>query len=94
MLSIILRDYNMAYIIEFSSQFEKSIKKLKKKDKILFNQIQKKLIDLVQNPEHYKNLGNVLARYRRIQFGPFVLIYKIEKNVVRIISFDHHDKAY
>ena len=84
----------MAYIIEFSSQFEKSIKKLKKKDKILFNQIQKKLIDIIQDPEHYKTLGNVLAGYRRIHFGPFVLIYKIENNIVRIISLDHHDKAY
>jgi len=84
----------MAYIIEFSSQFEKSIKKLKKKDKTLFNQIQKKLIDIIQNPERYKTLGNVLAGYRRIHFGPFVLVYKIENNIVRIISLDHHDKAY
>ena len=84
----------MAYIIEFSSQFEKSVKKLKKKDKIMFNQIQKKLIDIVQNPERYKTLGNVFAGYRRLHFGSFVLIYKIEKNVVRIISLDHHDKTY
>lgn len=84
----------MEYIVEFSSQFEKSMKKLKKKDKKLFSQIQKKLIDIIQNPEHYKSLGNVLAGYRRTQFGPFVLIYKIEGNIVRIISLDHHDKAY
>lgn len=84
----------MAYIIEFSSQFEKSMKKLKKKDKPLFSQIQKKLIDIIQNPKRYKTLGNVLAGYRRIQFGPFIIIYKIERNVVRIISLDHHDKAY
>lgn len=84
----------MAYIIEFSSQFEKSVKKLKKKDKILFNQIQKKLVDIVQNPERYKTLGNIFVGYRRLHFGPFVLVYKIEKNVVRIISLDHHDKAY
>jgi len=84
----------MAYIIEFSLQFEKSIKKLKKKDKTLFNQIQKKLIDIIQNPERYKTLGNVLAGYGRIHFGPFVLVYKIENNIVRILSLDHHDKAY
>jgi len=84
----------MEYIVEFSSQFEKSMKKLKKKDKKLFSQIQKKLIDIVQNPEHYKSLGNVLAGYRRMHFGPFVLVFKIERNAVRIISLDHHDKAY
>lgn len=84
----------MAYQIEFSIQFEKSMKKLKKKDKVLFEQIQKKLIDLVQNPDHYKPLKNILAGYRRIHFGSFVLIYKIERDIVRIISLDHHDQSY
>ena len=84
----------MAYQIEFSVQFEKSMKKLKKKDKVLFEQIQKKLIDLVQNPDHYKPLKNILAGYRRIHFGSFVLIYKIEGDLVRIISLDHHDQSY
>ena len=84
----------MAYSIEFSREFEKSIKKLKKKDKVLFEQIQKKLIELVQNPEHYKPLRNVFAGFRRIHFGSFVLIYKIEDDVVRVISLEHHDKAY
>ncbi|HWR63899.1 MAG TPA: type II toxin-antitoxin system mRNA interferase toxin, RelE/StbE family [Candidatus Thermoplasmatota archaeon] len=84
----------MVYQIEFSVQFEKSMKKLKKKDKVLFEQIQKKLIDLVQNPDHYKPLKNILAGYRRIHFGSFVLIYKIEKDLVKIISLDHHDQSY
>jgi YafQ family addiction module toxin component len=84
----------MVYQIEFSVQFEKSMKKLKKKDKVLFEQIQKKLINLVQNPDHYKPLKNILAGYRRIHFGSFVLIYKIERDIVRIISLDHHDQSY
>ena len=84
----------MAYSIEFSAEFDKSMKKLKKKDKIIFEQIQKKLIEIVENPEHFKPLRNVMAGYRRIHFGSFVLIYTIEGNVVRIISLDHHDRAY
>jgi YafQ family addiction module toxin component len=84
----------MVYQIEFSAQFEKSMKKLKKKDNVLFEQIQKKMIDLVQNPDHYKPLKNILAGYRRIHFGSFVLIYKIEGDTVRIISLDHHDQSY
>ncbi|MBU2634137.1 MAG: type II toxin-antitoxin system mRNA interferase toxin, RelE/StbE family [Nanoarchaeota archaeon] len=84
----------MDYTIEFSSQFERSMKKLKKKDKKLFKQIQKKLLDIVQNPEHYKPLRNVLAGFRRIQFGHFVLVYNIEGGVVRVISLDHHDRVY
>lgn len=84
----------MGYSIEFSASFDKSMKKLKKKDTVLFDQIQKKLLDLVSHPDHYKPLRNVLAGYRRIQFGPFVLIFTIEGEVVRIISLDHHDKSY
>lgn len=84
----------MDYEVEFSDEFEKSIKKLKGKNKVLFKQIQKKLIELVQNPKHYKTLRNVLAGYRRIRFGSFVLIYKIEDNLIRVISLDYHDSAY
>ncbi len=70
------------------------MKKLKKKNKVLFEQIQKKLMDIVRQPEHHKPLRNVMAGYRRIHFGSFVLIYKVEDKVVRIISLNHHDKAY
>lgn len=84
----------MTYTIEFSDEFEASMKKLKKKNKLLFEQIQKKLLELVENPEHFKPLRNILAGYRRIHFGSFVVIFTIENEVVRIVSLDHHDKAY
>ncbi|NOZ80337.1 MAG: type II toxin-antitoxin system RelE/ParE family toxin [DPANN group archaeon] len=84
----------MQYFIEFSDGFTRSMKKLKKKDPGRFAQIQKKLQSIILHPEHYKPLRNVLAGYRRIQFGPFVLIYTIRGNIIRIISLDRHDKAY
>jgi len=65
-----------------------------KKDKVLFEQIQKKLLEIVNNPEQYKPLKNIFAGYRRVHFGSFVLIYKIKDNIIKIISLDHHDKAY
>jgi addiction module RelE/StbE family toxin len=60
----------------------------------MFTQIQKKLIELVEHPDHFKPLRNILAGYRRIHFGSYVLIYKIDGDIVRIISLDHHDKSY
>jgi YafQ family addiction module toxin component len=84
----------MNCVVEFSSEFEKSMKKLKKTDKEMFLRIQKKLKDIVQHPNRYKNLKNVLAGYQRIHFGPFVLIFKVDEDTVRIISLDHHDKSY
>ena len=82
------------YQIEFSDEFDRSMRKLKKKDKVLFEQIQKKLLEIVENPDHFKPLRNVLAGYRRIHFGSFVLIYALDGEIVRIISVDHHDRAY
>jgi mRNA-degrading endonuclease RelE of RelBE toxin-antitoxin system len=60
----------------------------------MYDQIQKKLIDLVENPDHFKPLRNILAGYRRIHFGSFILIYKIDGDIIKIISLDHHDKSY
>ncbi|MBS3137537.1 type II toxin-antitoxin system mRNA interferase toxin, RelE/StbE family [Candidatus Woesearchaeota archaeon] len=83
----------MSYIIEFSDEFERSMKKLKKRNNVVFDQIQRKLIQIIANPEHYKPLRNELAGYRRINFGSFVLIYTIKLETIRVVSLDHHDKA-
>ncbi len=84
----------MEYEISFSDEFEKSMKKLKKKDISLFTQIQKKLIEIIKNPEHYKPLRNKLSGFRRIHIKSFVIIFKVEEKTVKMISLDHHDKAY
>lgn len=84
----------MTFEITFSKEFEKSMKKLKKKDKQMFERIKKKTIEIIENPKRFKQLKNVLAGYHRIHFGSFVLVFKIEKNIIYIISLDHHDKAY
>ncbi|MBI4148053.1 type II toxin-antitoxin system RelE/ParE family toxin, partial [Candidatus Woesearchaeota archaeon] len=78
----------------FSDEFERAMRKLKKRDRILFEQIQKKLIEVIEHPDHFKPLRNVLAGLRRIHFGSNVLIYTIDGDVVRIITLDHHDDAY
>lgn len=84
----------MSYAIEFSEEFERSLLRLKKRDPVMFERVKKKVGELVEKPEHYKPLRNVLAGFRRIHFGSFVLVYTIEGNTVRIISLDHHDQAY
>ena len=84
----------MPYVIEFSEDFKNSFKRLKKKDKVMFERIRKKLLEIVKHPEHYKPLKNVMAGYVRVHFGSFVLVYRIEDDVVKIICIDHHDKAY
>jgi YafQ family addiction module toxin component len=84
----------MAYEVKFSKQFERSMKKMKKKNPQLFKQIQKKLMTIVKNPSHYKPLKHELSGYRRVHFGSFVLIYTIRNEVIKVVSIDHHDKSY
>ena len=84
----------MPYRIIFSKEFEKSMKKLKKKDIVMFDRINKKTAEIISNPERFKPLANILAGNRRIHFDPFVLVFRIEGDRVLIKSIDHHDKAY
>ena len=84
----------MEYEVKRDKQFVKSMKKLKKKNKILFQRINKKIVEIIQNPHRFKHLRNVLTGYSRIQFGSFVLVFKIKGNIIKFISLDHHDKAY
>ena len=84
----------MVYRVKFSDEIDKSLKKLRTKDRVLFERIQKKTIEIIENSEHYKHLTNFLAGYSRIQFGPFVLKFKIEGDIIKFLSLDHHDNAY
>lgn len=70
------------------------MKRLKKKDPVLFQRIVKKLRDLAKHPESAKPLRNILKNHRRIQFGHFVVKFTVEENIVKIMSLDHHDSAY
>jgi mRNA-degrading endonuclease RelE of RelBE toxin-antitoxin system len=83
-----------SYQIRFTPFFEKQLKKLKKKDKVLFERLIKKLKELKQNPEHYKPLKNVLKGNRRAQLGSFIIIFDMKENLITIHYVKHHDKAY
>ena len=84
----------MEYQIRLTPFFEKQLKKLKKKDKILFDRLGKKLKDIRRNPEHYKPLKNVLKGNRRAHLDPFIIIFNIEGDMITIHYVKHHDEAY
>ena len=84
----------MEYKIQFTPFFEKQLKKLKKKDKVLFERLTKKLKEIRQNPEHYKPLSNILKGNRRAHLDPFVIIFEIQGDVVIAHYVKHHDAAY
>jgi len=84
----------MDYKLRFTPFFEKQLSKLKKKDKVLFERLARKLKEIRQNPEHYKPLGNVLRGCRRAHLDPFVVIFEVEGDVLTVHYVKHHDKAY
>ena len=84
----------MEYKIRFTPFFEKHLKKLKKKDKNLFDRLTKKLKEIRQNPEHYKPLRNVLKGNRRTHLDPFIIIFDVKEDLITLHYVKHHDKAY
>ena len=84
----------MEYNFNFTPFFEKQLIKLKKKDKVLFERLGKKLKELRQNPEHYKPLRNVLKGNRAAHLDPFVVVFDVKGDIITMHYVKHHDKAY
>ena len=84
----------MTYAIRFSATFERQLSKVKKKDKKLFERLRKKTKEILNNPEHYKPLKNILKGTRRAHVDPFVIIFSIEGETVVFLYVKQHDKAY
>lgn len=84
----------MEYFFQFTPFFERQLKKLKKKDKVLFTRLGKKLKELRQNPDHYKPLRNVLKGNRAAHLDPFVVVFEVKGNLIIVHYVKHHDEAY
>jgi len=85
----------MPYIPTYSELLTKKLAKLKKKNRKLYSIIRKKIIEVLENPEHFKELRNVMKGTRRVHImKSFVLIYQIEGKYIKFMDFDHHDNIY
>ena len=79
------------------SKIEKTLRKLKKKDPVVFRALQRKINEIAENPSHYKPLKHDLAGERRVHImKSFVLKFEIDDvgRVVTFLVFGHHDDAY
>ena len=75
------------------------IKKIHKKDSIMYNALIKKIDEIVNSNDinHYKNLRKPLQNFKRVHIrSSFVLIFKYMESENQIIFYDlsHHDKIY
>ena len=85
------------YSVEINPSCQKDIDKLCKKNPVLRESLEKKMNEIVQNPQHYKPLKYDLAGERRVHIlKSFVLKFEIneQNKIVSFLFFGHHDEAY
>ena len=81
---------------EIHPDLDKILSKLLKKDKSQYEQILKKIDEIVKlsNIDHYKNLRNPLQNYKRVHIGHFVLLFRKIGETLIFRYYDHHDNIY
>ena len=87
----------MPYALFITSSCKKEINKACKSNPQLRHSLTKKILEICENPYHYKPLRNDLHGLRRVHIlKSFVLIFKVDENEksITLISFSHHDIAY
>lgn len=83
------------YEILIEEKLQEILKKLFKKDKKVYEICIKKIEQIVNNPEQYKSLRHDMKNIRRVHIAKsFVLTFRVEKNMVKFLDFDHHDNIY
>lgn len=86
------------YHYEILPNLQQILNKLFKKDKSLYEQVIKKIEEIINSfdVEHYKNLRYDLKDRKRAHIGGFVLVFHFDKkeNKITFMDFDHHDNIY
>ena len=85
------------YNIEINPSCQRDIDKLCKKNPVLKEALEKKMNEILENPQHYKPLKYNLAGERRVHImKSFVLKFEIneQNKIVTFFFFGHHDEAY
>ena len=78
---------------------KKTIEKIAKKDKILYDALMKKMEEILScsDVNHYKNLKRPLQEFKRVHVkSSFVLIFKYLQSEDKVVFYDldHHDHIY
>ena len=84
----------MAYLLEGTPKFDKQWPKLRPWQQ---NAIRSKLLLILTNPYHFKNLRAPKQYLKRVHINShFVLTFSINEltKTVTLEDFDHHDKIY
>ena len=82
------------YQLAIDPEVDKTIKRLAEKDKVHYEELEKKIRHIVEDPLEFKPLRKPLNGFRRVHIGSFVLVYHVEDDTVFLNEYAHHDHAY
>jgi addiction module RelE/StbE family toxin len=78
--------------IVWTQKYEEDVKKIK--DRSIILRLEKQIKKIVSNPDFGKPLRYGLKSEWTIYVRPYRLIYKVEKNALILLRFEHRDKVY
>ncbi|MPN06341.1 hypothetical protein SDC9_153597 [bioreactor metagenome] len=85
------------YKLLIKGKLLKELRKLNKKNHVLFEAVFKKADEICVNPQHYKNLNYPLNKYKRVHIDSnFVLCFSVDEKAqnVTLVKLAHHEDAY
>ena len=86
------------YSLKILPKLDKILAKLEKKDKTSYEQIMKKIEEIINSDDadHYKNLKKPLQHLKRVKIGHFILVFSVNESLRKITfeNYDHHDRIY
>ena len=85
------------YTLQVRSELDRLFTKLSKKNRQQYEIILKKVEEILQNPQHYKNLRSPLQHLKRVHIDKhFVLTFSLNEHnkTVTLEDFDHHGNIY
>ena len=84
------------YGLEIKPNADKKFRMLAKKDREQLRRIRNEIQQILKDPHRFKPLKYPLDGLRRVQIGPFALVYEIdeESRTVTVLEYEHHDTVY
>ena len=80
--------------VQLSENLKDILAKLSVKDKVLYERILKKIDEVANSSDHYKNLRYDMKGFKRVHVGHFVLTFHYSEDCIYFEDFDHHDYIY
>ncbi|HIH47229.1 TPA: hypothetical protein HA297_02935 [Candidatus Woesearchaeota archaeon] len=85
------------YSFDITETLDKKLTKLRKKNPPQFESVYKKIAEIIQNPQHYKNLKTPMHHLKRVHIDKsFVLLFSVREDEKKVIfeELAHHDNVY